>query len=168
MVRGKTGWLAMAARFGVIAASIVAISGCASMKQTRRDNPKAVLGSVLGAGAGGGIAAIAGANPAVIVASVVAGGLLGGYVGHKLDDRDKRMAAEAAEQAFEQNRTGQSVGWENPDSGNSGSITPTKTYQLANGQYCRQYQQTIVIGGENHETHGTACRGADGSWEIKS
>jgi surface antigen len=147
---------------------MVAINGCASIQEGTKDNPKAVLGSVLGAGAGGGIAAIAGANPALIVASAVAGGLIGGYVGHKLDDKDKQMATEAAHRAFEQSQTGQHVEWKNPDSGNSGTVTPTRTYQLANGQYCRQYQQTIVIGGEDHESFGTACRKTDGSWEITS
>jgi surface antigen len=137
------------------------------MRETWEENPKAVLGSVGGGTAGGVIAWAAGANPAVIAASVVAGGLLGGYIGHKLDDRDKRMAAEAAQQAFEQNRTGQASSWENPDSGNSGSITPTRTYQIANGQYCREYTQDVYIGGEKHETYGTACRQADGSWKIE-
>jgi surface antigen len=91
------------------------------------------------------------------------GGLLGGVIGNRLDARDKRLASEAAVKAFEQNRSGQASVWSNPDSGNSGSITPTRTYQLANGQYCREYTQTIVIGGEKNQTSGTACRQADGS-----
>jgi surface antigen len=138
------------------------------MSETYKENPKAVLGSLGGGTAGGVIAAVAGANPALIAASVVAGGLLGGYIGHKLDDRDKRMAVEAAQQAFEQNYTGQASTWQNPDSGNSGSVTPTRTYQIANGQYCREYTQDIYVGGEKHQTHGTACRQADGSWKIQS
>ena len=138
------------------------------MSETYKGNPKAVLGSLGGATAGGVIAAVAGANPALIVASVVAGGLLGGFIGKKLDDRDKRMATEAAHQAFEQNQTGQSSSWQNPESGNSGSVTPTRTYQIANGQYCREYTQDIVIGGEKNQTHGTACRQTDGSWKIES
>ena len=77
------------------------------------------------------------------------------------------MAREAAQQAFESGQTGTSVAWQNPDSGNSGSVTPTRTYQLANGQYCRQYRQDIQIGNETHQTTGTACRGADGSWQIQ-
>jgi surface antigen len=143
-------------------------SSCAAMQQTYQENPKAVLGGALGAGAGAGIAAIAGASPGWIVASALIGGLVGGVAGKKLDDRDKRMAAEAATQAFEQNRTGQASAWQNPDSGNSGTITPTKTYQLANGQYCREYNQTITVGGEKHQAYGTACRQPDGTWKIQS
>jgi len=144
------------------------LSSCAAMQQTYKENPKAVLGGVLGAGAGAGIAALAGASPGVIVASAVGGALIGGFVGKKLDDRDKRMASEAATRAFEQNSTGQTSVWNNPDSGNSGSITPTKTYQLASGQYCREYKQTIMVGGEQHQAYGTACRQADGTWKIQS
>ena len=143
-------------------------TSCATLRETYQDNPKAVLGSVGGAALGAGIAALAHGNPAAIVASAVGGALLGGYVGHKLDDRDKRMAAEAAQLAFEQGRTGQAVTWRNPDSGNSGSITPTQTYQIAGGQYCRRYTQDLTIGGEKHETHGTACRQPDGTWQVQS
>jgi surface antigen len=143
-------------------------TSCATMKETYRDNPKAVLGSVGGAAVGAGIAALAHGNPAAIVASAVGGALLGGYVGHRLDDRDKRMAAEAAQRAFENGRTGEAIAWKNPDSGNSGTITPTQTYQIAGGQYCRRYTQDITVGGEKHETYGTACRQPDGSWSIQS
>lgn len=143
-------------------------SSCASMQQTWEENPKAVLGGFLGAAGGAGIAALAGGGPGVIVASALGGALLGGFVGKKLDDRDKQMAAQAASQAFEHNRSGQSSVWNNPDSGNSGSVTPTKTYQIANGQYCREYSQTITVGGEQHQAYGTACRQPDGSWKVQS
>ena len=99
---------------------------------------------------------------------LAAGALIGGFVGHKMDNNDKQKATQAAQQAFEQNQAGQPSVWNNPQTGNSGSITPTKTYQLANGQYCRQYQQTITIGGEQHQTYGTACRQADGNWQIQN
>jgi len=160
--------LSTAFRITPLVVVAVGMMSCATAQKTYQENPKAVLGAVLGAGAGAAIAAIAGGNPAAIVASAIGGGLLGGYVGKKLDDRDKRMAAEAAARAFEHGHTGQSTTWTNPDSGNSGSITPTKTYQIAGGQYCRRYTQEISIGGESHETFGTACRRADGTWEVRS
>jgi surface antigen len=152
---------------GLVSVALL-LTSCATIEQTYDDNPKAVLGSVGGAVLGAGIAALAHGNPAAIVASAVGGALLGGYVGHRLDDRDKQMAAAAAQRAFENGRTGEAVAWQNPDSGNSGSITPTQTYQIANGQYCRRYTQDITIGGEQHETYGTACREPDGSWSTQS
>jgi surface antigen len=145
-----------------------AVSSCATMQQTYKENPKAVLGGLLGAGAGAGIAAAAGGSPGVIVASALGGALVGGLVGKQLDNRDKQMAADAAARAFEQNRTGQTSVWNNPESGNSGSVTPTKTYQLANGEYCREYHQKITVGGETQTSYGTACRQPDGTWKIQS
>jgi surface antigen len=141
---------------------------CQSLADMTSDNPKAVLGSLGGAAVGAGIAALAHGNPAAIVISALAGGLLGGAIGHHLDNKDKEIAAQTAARAFESNRTGQASSWKNPDSGNSGSITPTKTYQGAGGQYCREYQQTITVGGEKHQAYGTACRQPDGSWKIQS
>jgi surface antigen len=78
------------------------------------------------------------------------------------------MATQAAQQAFERNQAGQPTVWQNPDTGNSGSVTPTRTYQLANGQYCREYRQTIVVGGQQNQAYGTACRQPDGTWQIQS
>lgn len=141
---------------------------CTSLANMTSDNPKAVLGSLGGAAAGAGIAAIAGGSAGWIVAAGLAGGLLGGAIGHHLDDKDKQMAAQTATSAFESNRTGQSSAWKNPDSGNSGTVTPTKTYQASSGQYCREYRQDIVVGTEKHQAYGTACRQPDGSWKIQS
>ena len=151
-------------------AVVLLLSACATTQGIEQDvenNPKAVLGSLGGALLGGGIAALAGGNAGVIVASALGGALLGGYIGNKLDKRDKQMAAEAAQRAFDSNPTGQASVWNNPDSGHSGSITPTKTYQLANGQYCRMYTQTIQIGNEPQQTYGTACRQPDGTWQVQ-
>jgi surface antigen len=133
-----------------------------------QNNPKAVLGSVGGAGAGALIAGLAGAGAPWIIGAALMGGLLGGYVGRRLDERDKQMAAQAATQAFERNRTGQASVWRNPSSGNHGEIVPVKTYQLADGRYCRRYEQSIYIGGERERSAGTACRQADGTWRIES
>jgi len=150
----------------IVVAAFV-LTSCASIQQGYEDNPKAVLGSVLGAGAAAGIAAAAGGSPGWIVGSALMGGIVGGYVGHKLDDRDKQLASQAATTAFESNRTGQTSVWNNPDNGHSGSITPTRTYQQ-NGQYCREYKQTISVGGQPQTAYGTACRQADGTWKIQS
>ena len=52
----------------------------------------------------------------------------------------------AAQQSLEGQRSGSTQGWKNPDSGNSGTFTPTRTYQDGSGQYCREYRQTITVG----------------------
>jgi surface antigen len=128
--------------------------------------PKTTIGGLGGAAAGGLIGAAAGGGATGIAAGVLLGGLLGAAVGDRLDAADQRRASQAAHQAFEYNQTGSSATWRNPDNGNYGTITPVRTYQSASGMPCREYQQTIYIGGEPQQGHGTACRQADGTWKI--
>ncbi len=129
-------------------------------------NPKTSIGAIGGGALGGLIAAAAGGNAATIAASAVGGMLLGGLVGNLLDERDKRLAAEAAQRALETAPTGNPVSWKNPDSGHYGTVTPMMTYQTAGGSYCREYQTTVIIDGKQERGHGTACRQPDGSWKI--
>ncbi|HSD50818.1 MAG TPA: RT0821/Lpp0805 family surface protein [Candidatus Methylomirabilis sp.] len=143
---------------------VVALTGCSTIEA----NPKTTIGAVGGGTLGGLIAAAAGGSPAAIAASVIGGILVGGLVGNLLDERDKKMAAEAQQKALETAPAGRSVAWRNPDSGHSGTVTPERTYQKANGQYCREFQTNVKIGDKSEKAHGTACRQPDGSWKIVS
>jgi surface antigen len=145
-----------------IALLIVALFGCASVG----DNPKTAVGGLGGAALGGLIAAAVGGGGAAIAAGVIGGALLGGFAGSMLDDRDKRMAAESAQRALETTPSGKSVAWTNPDNGHSGAVTPVRTYQSSAGAYCREYQQTVTVGGKQEQSYGTACRQPDGSWKT--
>jgi surface antigen len=72
-----------------------------------------------------------------------------------------------AQLSLETSKTGQGKTWQNPDSGNSGTITPTRTYQESDGTTCREYRHDVVIGDEKEQVTGTACRQADGTWKKK-
>ncbi|MBK5910047.1 hypothetical protein CCR85_00880 [Rhodothalassium salexigens] len=132
------------------------------------ENPKASFGSALGAAAGGLLAASANGGAEGIAAGVLIGGLLGGAVGSALDAEDKRMHARTTQYALETNRTGYASTWRNPDTGHRGRIEPTRTYQRPDGQYCREFQQMIIVGGREEKAYGTACRQPDGNWKIVS
>jgi surface antigen len=150
---------------GTIVSAIIAaflLMGCEST------GPKTAVGGLGGAAAGGLLAAALGGGGEAIAAGTILGGLLGGVIGDRLDAADRQRASQAASQALESVPSGQSVTWRNPDSGNTGVVTPVRTYQTATGQYCREYTQTINIGGERHQSYGTACRQPDGSWRIVS
>jgi surface antigen len=150
---------------GIVASAILVaflLMGCEST------GPKTAIGGLGGAAAGGLLAAALGGKGAGIAAGTILGGLLGGAVGDRLDAADREKANEAASRALESVPSGQSVAWRNPDSGNAGAVTPVRTYQTSTGQYCREYTQTINIGGEKHKSYGTACREPDGSWRIVS
>jgi len=146
---------------------IALVIGCAFLAISCSNvGPKAVVGAATGAAAGGLIGAAAGGGAEGIAAGVLLGGLAGGAVGDALDQRDRELASQSNQYALESNRAGQASAWQNPDSGHSGSITPTRTYQTSQGQFCREYQQTVVVGGESQDAYGTACRQPDGSWRV--
>ncbi len=42
--------------------------------------------------------------------------------------------------------SGQTVSWENPDSGRRGNITPVRTFKNRSGQWCREYAADEWLG----------------------
>jgi surface antigen len=127
---------------------------------------RTAVGSLGGAAAGGFLGHAFGGGTAGVLGGAIAGSLIGGAIGDRMDAADRRESQRAAQQAFETAPSGQATQWSNPDSGNRGTVTPTRTFQKDNGQYCREFQQTVVIGGEEQQAHGTSCRQPDGSWRI--
>ena len=146
---------------------LLAATGC-QQGGTSDFGPKTGVGAALGAAGGGLLGAAAGGGATGIAAGVLLGGLLGGATGSYLDDQDRRTAAATTQQALNDKPSGTTTAWRNPDSGNSGSVTPVRTYQTATGQYCREFEQTVTIGGKPQKSYGTACRQPDGSWQIVS
>ncbi len=142
------------------------VSGCADgrgpgTKQTIGGLGGAALGGLLGSQFGSGTGQLA-----FTAAGALLGGLVGSEIGRSMDDIDRQKAQQAALQA----RTtpiGQPITWNNPNSGNSGSVTPTRDGTSTSGEYCREFQQTITVGGKTEQGYGTACRKPDGSWQIQ-
>jgi hypothetical protein len=61
---------------------------------------------------------------------------------------------------------GQTIAWN--DGNAQGTVTTLRDGTASNGQYCREFQQTVTIGGRSEEAYGTACRKPDGAWEVVS
>ncbi|MFK7967711.1 MAG: RT0821/Lpp0805 family surface protein [Rickettsiaceae bacterium] len=126
-------------------------------------------GTLIGGLAGGLLGSQFGGGEGKLVATGVgalAGALIGGQIGKSMDEYDRALLEKTSRQALEFAPSGNSVEWKNPDSGNYGSITPTNTFKTNHGQYCREYTQEVVIGGEKQKAYGKACRKPDGNWEI--
>ena len=102
---------------------------------------------------------------AATAAGAVIGGLVGSQIGRGLDDVDK-LKAQRAQQRAQSAPLGETIVWSNPDTGNRGAVTPVREGHSSSGAYCREYQQTITVGGKSQSGYGTACRQPDGSWEI--
>ncbi len=126
-----------------------------------------VIGAILGAAAGGYAGSRIGSgkgNIAATAAGALLGLLVGGGIGRSMDQVDQNCIGQTLEQA-EDRRT---VQWRNPDSGTNYRITPTKTYSVSDGRYCREYTTEATVGGKTQRTYGTACRQPDGSWKLGS
>ncbi len=145
-------------------ATMLSLSACVSDQ-----GQKQTLGTLIGAGLGGLAGSQIGSGTgqlAAVGAGVLLGGLLGSEVGKSLDKADQAYLAGNAQSSLESAPLGMTSSWANPDSGNSGSMTPTRTYQTAAGQNCREYHSKVTIDGQTEDVYGTACREPDGSWRF--
>ena len=145
----------------VVFGSLVA---CAEM----RENPKQSIGTLLGAGAGALLGSQIGGGKGQLVAVVIGtlgGAFLGSEIGKSMDEVDRQKAARTQQAALENNKSGVSSSWSNPDNGHNGSVTPTRTYR-ENGQDCREYEHQVTIDGKREIITGTACRQKDGTWRT--
>ena len=125
------------------------------------------VGTALGAIIGGLVGSeVSGGDTEGVIIGAAIGGMVGNTVGRKLDERDRQRMAYALQEAMENQRSGSTQEWYNPDSGNRGTFVPQPAYQTDSGQYCREYQQTVTIGGDSEQMYGTACRQPDGSWKV--
>jgi surface antigen len=130
------------------------------------------VGTIIGAGTGAAVGHSIGGHGAGAFFGTVAGGLagawVGGQIGKSMDETDRLKMQQATGDALENGRSGTAESWTNPDNDHKGSVTPQPAYKNDQGQYCREYQQTVTIGGKTETAYGTACRQPDGSWRISN
>jgi surface antigen len=124
-----------------------------------------LLGSLLGAAAGGLAGSQIGDGRGQLAATAggtLLGFLIGGSIGRSMDEIDQNCIG----QALEHGEDGQQIAWNNPQTGDQYQVVPTRTVQVSDGRYCREYTATSVVGGRNQQTYGRACRQPDGSWKL--
>ena len=98
-------------------------------------------------------------------AGVFFGALIGSEIGRYMDEVD-RMNARNANVMARTAPIGTRITWHNPDSYNTGTIAATRDGYSASGEYCREFYQTVSIGGRTQDAYGVACRQPDGAWRI--
>ena len=122
-------------------------------------------GQVIGTVIGGAIGAQVGdghGNTAATILGALAGGMIGQHIGQSMDDTDRMLAA----QTLNDNRTGETRTWVNPDTGYRYMFTPTRTYEEASVP-CREFRFDATIGDRSdQDVYGSACLQADGSWLV--
>lgn len=140
------------------------LTGCQTdswgTKQTLGTGAGAVLGGLAGSQVGGGSGRLWATG-----AGVLLGALVGSEIGMSLDRAD-RMYMQQAQNRAHSAPVGETIAWNNPESGNSGTYVVTRDGKSTSGRYCREYQQTVTVGGQKQSAYGTACQQPDGSWEI--
>lgn len=145
--------------------SSTAMAGCntldgAGNKQLIGGGSGAILGGLAGSQIGGGSGKLWATG-----AGVLLGALVGSEIGSSLDRADQVYADQANQRAYSA-PVGETIRWNNPDSGNYGTITPVRDGRTNSGAYCREYQQTIYVGGKQESGYGQACQQPDGSWKV--
>lgn len=170
------------AAFAVVASlgacSTASLSNCEACTATGRGADegtgwKQIGGAVLGGAGGGALGSMFGkgtGNTAMTIAGTLLGAFLGSEVGQSLDRADRAYANEAQGAALSRRHSevGDRVEWRNRESGNRGWYDVMDEYEDRRGNYCREYQQTIVVGGRKQQSYGTACQQRDGSWKLVS
>ncbi|WP_448203422.1 RT0821/Lpp0805 family surface protein [Azospirillum sp. sgz302134] len=139
------------------AVAVALLAGCANTPKEAAKEEGVVVGPIMtqyGSGTGK-------------VASSGVGTLLGAFIGRgvKIDDADVSYAEGAARRAYGA-PIGDPVGWSNPQTGHSGSVTTIREGYNSAGQYCREFKQAVAVGGKTELGYGTACKQADGAWKI--
>lgn len=83
-----------------------------------------------------------------------------------LDERDERqrhLHAVAQARAMSAG-VGEHIAWEDGDA--TGSVTAVSPATDSTGRQCREFYQTVTTGDATKQAYGTACRGADGNWQV--
>jgi surface antigen len=151
-----------------------ALSGCQTAGDGTGIGGTGINKQLIGAGTGavlGGLAGskIGGGNGQLLAtgAGAVLGGLVGNSIGKSLDKADLAYAQSANTQAYAA-PLGKKISWNNPESGNYGTVTPVRDGRDTSGRYCREYNQTIYVGGQQETATGTACQSANGTWQVQN
>lgn len=124
-----------------------------------------LLGQVLGGAAGAVVGSTVGkgtGKTAAIVGGAIVGVLIGGKIGRQMDEVDHHCVGQILEHAEE----GKRVAWSNPNNNVRYEVTPLRTFEAADGRYCRKFSTDAFYGDQKQRTNGIACRQPDGAWAV--
>lgn len=92
---------------------------------------------------------------------------VGTQIGSTLSPGDLRLAKAAEYRALEYVRPGDEFRWQGSNADTRGVISVGRGYQV-NRLECRDYSNTIYVGGRAQVARGVACRQPEGTWRIVS
>ncbi|MGQ9371075.1 RT0821/Lpp0805 family surface protein [Azospirillum sp. ST 5-10] len=160
--------LRMKVACAAVALSLTACQGSGGFGGLGDMNTTETIGTVGGAAGGALLGSQFGSGSGQLATTAI-GTLLGAYAGNMLaknfSGNDRSRAVNAEQQAVVQNET---VTWNNPQSGYSGTVQPQGTFRNSAGQLCRQYTHTVNTGNGSDSAQGVACQQANGTWQLQS
>ena len=162
----------MVRKLAITAAACVVLTACAEGNEPTGRQVGTVAGAIVGVLVGSQIGSDV-TRAAAIVGLAVLGGWLSGELGEGLSTEDKQKAGTTAQEVLANNRAGQTSAWSNPSTGASGQVTPGPVYQPRNGaqagKKCREIDVVAKpASGDINRGKRTACRNANGEWEVLS
>jgi len=140
-------------------AAAALLAGCQSTAKETANTPGSMVGGVINSQYGSPT------NQKLAQSGTAT--MLGAFIGKeaRIEQADLPHAEAAAKRAYAA-PVGERIFWNNPQTGNSGTITSTRDGYTSAGTYCREYQQTVTVANQTELIYGTACKQADGTWKI--
>ncbi len=129
-------------------------------------NPATASGLVSAAAGGFTTARMGTGKSSSRLGATAIGSLIGAVVGHRIEGGIARAEEICFSESFEYLPDHDTVAWMDSSLGAHYSVTPTKTMRAIDGRYCREYTARATLNGQAAGTYGTACRQADGRWEL--
>ena len=142
------------------------LGGCAGLSE--RETAGTVLGGATGALVGHQFGKGTGRTVATALGAII-GATAGREIGRSLDATSQQRAGDATVRALEGADVGAGIAWENPANAGAparGATTIMRQGADGAGRTCREFQQTVTIGGEVVRSYGTACRDGNGQWQL--
>lgn len=147
-----------------LVATALALSAC-SWNEKRTETLGGVVGGIMGGLLGSKLGGGTGRDITMVLGATL-GAMWGQDIAKGMSEADKVYSQRTTEDTLEYGKPGETVTWSNPDSGNSGTVTPQEVYANDQGEDCRQFETTVHVEGEERTANGTACKTADGEWQI--
>ena len=146
----------------IMATTVSACSSTMTQQQTAQ-----VVGGLLGAGLGYGLGKGHSGKNKAILGGLVLGAMAGDWIGNKMSVTSQNAHTQTVAHTLEHSPQGQTNSWSNPDAyqQEQGKVQVVGTYRR-NGRYCREFTQTLMVGGTAQNGYGTACRMPDGQWQM--
>ena len=140
----------------VLLLSMFALSSCGGQLT------KGQAGAGIGAAGGAIVGQAIGKSTEATLIGMAVGTMLGYSVGNEMDKYDRQQL----NTVYETGASGRPTAWQNPDNGNSYTVTPQPAVQSPQG-VCRKAEIRAVIDGRTETTYSTACRDDYGRWVLQ-